>query len=985
MSAAFNPQQPLVATACTDECVRLFSIQNLLQGSMSKDVDSSFFNLDQNSILLSENEEHPEGANCVAWDPTGNRLVSCGEDGTIKIYIIINDELNLTSTISSHTSGVTSVAFHPATGNIVSCSEDFTVKVFDSNTCKEISSFDIPSSRFWCIAAHPKDALIAAGHDQGVVILKTNKERTPFDAQGSSVAWLQENELHVVDVLTKNQEKPSSVRHGVTSISWNPSRSMALLSYDNDDDPMYEIIDITMKTPISKNEGLSAIWFSRSSLAALSTTRDKLLYGEPGSPVMTRVSIPHAQRIFPAPAQRIYIVTRTSIILFDVVRQKQIRETNFIDCKSITLSDDKSKICARASNSVLTANADLTNSSIFQESTKVKSCCFCGEAILFTTRTHLKYIVAGNSGVVCSLPRVLYIVKAMDNTAWFVTRDGNVFKREIELSEVRLKLALINSKQDGGASARSIVSEQPPIGFAVMEFAANAGRYDIAESLARDPKIKFDMALKACDFATAQQCADEINQKSVYQTFATACMNCGKITLAEAAYKKAGDTDSLSFLYLITGQQEQLQKVAKQTNSPMQMLWCNDNESIDKLLVQMAPTLEESLQEKGEEITIKPGTKITTDWPTTRSAFVPLAKPGEQEDIEDEGGWGDSSENGEQAEEDGEDGWEVGLDLDTEAGIPTGKSIPTTGVSIPTRGESTQEKWGKVATTAGDLVAAGQFADALITLKGSINAKNTEPLKELFVNHYTTANAVASTQFGDLLVPISTQFRGFAFPASTDIVQALDEMREAAFNTFSKGKFGECRSICVNIIRRGMLASVQTKEEEQKVLDTINIAMKYALGVSMEISRKTETDTARGIEYAAYFTHVGLLPSHERLALQSAMRVCMKAKNYLTAKPIIQRLLDLSPPEKVANMARTHLSVAAKNATNAYQIDYNERNPFVVCAVSMKPIYRGKQSIVCPLCGAHAMPQYAGTLCPICEISELGGAPTGLKILRTLK
>ena len=182
-----------------------------------------------------------------------------------------------------------------------------------------------------------------------------------------------------------------------------------------------------------------------------------------------------------------------------------------------------------------------------------------------------------------------------------------------------------------------------------------------------------------------------------------------------------------------------------------------------------------------------------------------------------------------------------------------------------------------------------------------------------------------------------------------------------------------------------MLASVQTKEEEQKVLDTINIAMKYGLGVSMEISRKTETDTARGIEYAAYFTHVGLLPSHERLALQSAMRVCMKAKNYLTAKPIIQRLLDLSPPEKVANMARTHLSVAAKNATNAYQIDYNERNPFVVCAVSMKPIYRGKQSIVCPLCGAHAMPQYAGTLCPICEISELGGAPTGLKILRTLK
>ena len=959
---------------------------------MSKDVDASFFNMEQNSTLLSELEEHPDGANCVAWDPTGAKLASCGEDGTVKIYRVINDELNLIATISDHTGGVAACTFHPANNNLISVSEDFSVRMFDSNTCRQLAYFDIPGSRFWCVAAHPRDALIAAGHDQGVVILKTNKERTPFDAQGNSVAWLQDNEVHVVDLITKNQEKPSSIEHGITSLSWNTARSMVLCSYDNEDIPYYKIIDISNKVQPVKQDGISAIWFSRSSFCALDHTREKLLYGEPGS-TLSKVSIPHAQRIFPASAQRIYIVTKTSIILFDIARNKQVSEVNFLECKSITLNDDKTKMCARSANSVLTANSELTNTSIFQESSKVKSCCFCGEAVLYTTRTHLRYIVAGNSGVVCSLPRVLYIVKAMGDTAWFVTRDGALFKREIELGEVRLKLALINSKQDGGAAARKIVAEKPPIGFAIMEFSANAGRYDIAESLATDPKVKLNLALKACDFETAVKCADEINTKQAYQTLATACMNSGKITLAEQAYKKAGDTDSLAFLYLITGQQEQLSKVAKQSNNPNHLLWLNDNESIDKILLQSAPSLEEALSNKEEDMTFSTGIQIKTDWPTTRSAFVPLSKA-DANDSDVGSGWGESSgdENGfggfgsENGEESGDEGWEIGLNMDgadeafSKPSSPSGK-----GFRIPTRGESIPETWSRNATTVGDLVASGQFADALIALKSTINVKNIEPVRELFIEYYSTANGLISTPYGPLSVPFSTQFRSQQFPAQPDVVQLLDDLREQAFNAFSKGKFNDCKNLCQTIIHRAMLASVQTKEEEQKVMDTIKIAMKYDLGVTMELARKSETDPARGIEFAVYFTHVGLLPSHERLALQSAMRVCIKAHNYVTAKPIIQRLLDLAPPEKVANTARQQLAIAMQKQSNAHQIDYNERNPFVVCAVSMKPIYRGKPSIVCPLCGAHAMPQYAGTVCPICGISEFGGNPTGLKILRTLK
>lgn len=992
MGSSFNPNQPLVATACLDECIRLFSIENLLKGSMSKDVDSSFFSLESNSTLLSENEEHPEGANSVAWEANGNRLLSCGEDATVKVYKIVNDELNVITTINAHTGPATSVCFHPATGNIISCSEDFSIREFDSNNYREISSFDIPGSRFWCVAAHPRDALIAAGHDSGVTILKTNKERTPYDVQGTSVSYIKDNEIHIVDVVSKNQENSNAILPGATSISWNSARSMVLCSYDNEQSPYYMCIDVSLRTPIVKAEGLSAVWFSRSAMACLSTTRDKILFGEPGSSSMTRIPVPHALKLFPAPAQRVYVITRTNIYLYDITRQKAVRDIQFLECKSIMLNDDKSRIVARSSMSILTASADLTDVSVFSESAKIKSACYDNDAVLYTTRTHLKYIVSGFSGVVCSLPRVLYLLKAKDNLAWFVTRDGVVFKREIELSEVRLKLALINSKTDGGMAARKIVAEQPPIGFAVMEFAANHGRYDIAASLARDPKTKFEMSLKAGDFETATKAAEEIDQKEIYQKLAQHAMNCGKVTLAEKMYSKAGATDDLAFIYLITGNMAKVQQIAKTTNNPQYMLWSNDNASIDALLTSMAPTLSSSLSEKDPEIELPKFDLIKTDWPTTRPTFVPFSLDKSQEPGDD-ADWGlsesdDAAKDEANSEDDGE-GWEVDLALDqvdVDDDFAQNEKPAKGAYQVPTRGQSANTLWAKNSSTVGDLAASGDFGEALVVARNSFNAANFEALKELFVEAYLRANASVTTEFGMLNIPLPQQFRNCEFPSTVDFVTYLDDMmKNHVFIEFNKGHFKECMAMCQQVIRRVVTATVVTKEDEQKVLDTLSIATKYATGCALEIARKSESDTARALELAVYFTHVGLARSHERLALQSAVRAAMKAQNYLTAKSLITRLLDLEPGEKVAQSARNSLDTASRINTNALNINYNERNPFVVDVVSMTPIYRGKPSLVCALCGSHADTKCAGQICPICEIAAFGGQPTGLRIVRSIK
>ncbi|KAK8881658.1 hypothetical protein M9Y10_004418 [Tritrichomonas musculus] len=1024
MCARFNPQKPLVATASLDDCVRVFNVSSLFNSSMSKDVDASFLSMDDPSVLTSELEEHPDGANCVAWDQSGNRLFSCGEDSQIKIYNIINDEAMLINTIHVHYSPVTAIAVHPATSNFVSVSEDSTLRVFDISTNQQIAKYEIPVSRFWCVACHPKDALIAAGHDRGFVLLKFAKERPPFDVQGNSVLWTQGDELHIVDVISKETEKPIVThRHqDIKSLSWNSSRSLALVCYSDatKGEDVSEIVDVHLKNPITPIEGSMAVWLSRSSFVSLSHSKDKLLVKElsnvlaAGNSVPRQLSIPYTSRIFAGTQQRVYLATRTSIILFDVVRSTVISEINFMNAKSVTFDDSKENICVRSSSSILTAKADLTQHSIFNESSKIKSCCFNGSSVLYTTRSHLKYIVKNASGVVCSLPRVLYIIKAQNSTAWFITRDGILFKREIEMSEVKLKSALIQSHNED--VAKRIIKENPPIGQAIMEFAADNQRYDIAASLARDPKTKFEMSLKSSDFKTASEAADELNDPKYHKILASSLIEAGLFEKAEQSLKKAKDTESLAFLYLISGESEKLSKLSKQTKSLEHYIWSNDDSSISKFLEQALPniTFEEDETSNSPTMKIETGLPVLSDWPalnTTTSLFGEGSAANNLINIDDEeiAGWSDDDvleamkdekddifnddTNDKNGSDDENDGWKIDLDINEKEMLNAAKNendfVP------PTRGTSLWEKWSSYANTAGDLCASGHFSDALAFLQRTIALKNAEPLRDIFTEVYVSSNACIPTNFLNsyMITPLSVSLRNQPYPSTPSQVSIVEELTKSALSFFSRGKFTDCRSACLSIMYRIAVSTCNTHEEEQKLRESLETARNYCLGVNLELKRKSEAgnvsssseedSVGRQIELATYLTYLKLIPSHIRLVLQSAMRVAAKGENYATCKPICQRLLDMAPPEKVAKQAQSMLAICnQKGSTNKHKIDFDERNPFVVCAMSMKPIYRGRTLLQCPFCGANYATQFKGQICSVCEMCEIGAQVPGPKLMR---
>jgi hypothetical protein len=106
-------------------------------------------------------------------------------------------------------------------------------------------------------------------------------------------------------------------------------------------------------------------------------------------------------------------------------------------------------------------------------------------------------------------------------------------------------------------------------------------------------------------------------------------------------------------------------------------------------------------------------------------------------------------------------------------------------------------------------------------------------------------------------------------------------------------------------------------EQRQKVINTLNIARNNRLTASIKTMIETEANAARKIELAVYLTHVRLESAHLQLALLFAIQVTLTNKNYLTAKLMIPRFLDLSPPAKYAEFTQRKLAQIRANTTNA--------------------------------------------------------------------
>ncbi|KAM3959798.1 LOW QUALITY PROTEIN: coatomer subunit alpha [Aphomia sociella] len=374
------------------------------------------------------------------------------------------------------------------------------------------------------------------------------------------------------------------------------------------------------------------------------------------------------------------------------------------------------------------------------------------------------------------------------------------------------------------------------------------------------------------------------------------------------------------------------------------------------------------------------------------------------EPLEAGGAWGDDEDvldekdvlEGEDVVPEGESdgGWDVGdedLELPEElapvsADIDGGDEAGEYFVA-PTRGSSAA--LAARLRTAHDHVATGQFEVAARLLNEQVGVVNFAPYSDQFLSMFGASRLWFSALAGASSLPAPlhrnrTEARDL-LPVLTIKLNDLVSQLQQCYQLTTAGKFTEAVERLQRIAQTVPLLHVDTKVELTEAQQLLNICKEYLLGLQMETARKampknTLDEQKRTCEMAAYFTHCKLQPVHQILTLRTALNMFFKLKNFRTAASFARRLLELGPRPEVAQQARKILQACEKTPTDENQLLYDEHNPFNICGISYKPIYRGKPEEKCPLCGASFLPEHKGKLCPVCGVAEIGKDVIGLRI-----
>lgn len=369
---------------------------------------------------------------------------------------------------------------------------------------------------------------------------------------------------------------------------------------------------------------------------------------------------------------------------------------------------------------------------------------------------------------------------------------------------------------------------------------------------------------------------------------------------------------------------------------------------------------------------------------------------GEELDIADvdgieNGDIGAVLEGGEVVEENEEEGgWDLeDLELPPESDTPKASINSRSSVFMaPTPGMPVSQIWTQKSSLAAEHAAAGNFDTAMRLLNRQLGIRNFVPLKSMFLDLSTGSHSYIRAFSSTPVLSVAVE-RGWSESASPNVrgppalifkFSQLEEKLKAGYKATTAGKFTEALRLFLGILHTIPLIVVESRREVDEVKELIIIVKEYVLGLQMELKRRELKDNPiRQQELAAYFTHCNLQMPHLRLALLNAMTVCYKAKNLSTAGNFARRLLETNPTiENQAKTARQVLQASEKNMKDVSQLNYDFRNPFVICGATYVPIYRGQKDVSCPYCSSRFVPSQEGQLCTVCDLAVIGVDASGL-------
>ncbi|KAF9586896.1 hypothetical protein IFM89_039873, partial [Coptis chinensis] len=987
MCAVFHPKEDLVVSASLDQTIRVWDIGALRKKTVSPADDSLRLNM-------------------KAWE---------------------------VDTLRGHTNNVSCVMFHAKQDIIVSNSEDKSIRVWDVTKRIGIQTFRREHDRFWVLAFHPEMNLIAAGHDSGMIVFKLERERPAFSVSGGSLYYVKDRFLRIYGFITQKDTQGIPIRRpgslslnqSPKTLSYNPTENAVLLSSEVDGGS-YELYVLPKDGRVDSAQdvmiglGVSAVFVARNRFAVLDKVNNNVLVKNLKNEIVKKSSLPFAaDSIFYARTGNLLCRTEDRITIFDLQQRIVLCDLQIPFIKYVVWPSDMDSVALLGKHVIVVANKKLVHQFTIHETIRVKSGGWDDNGVfIYTTLNHMKYCLPnGDSGIIMTLDVPLYVAKVYQKVVFCLDRNGKPWPMSIDTTEYMFKLSLLKKKYD---SIMSMIRKSQLFGQAIIVYLQQKGFPEVALHLVKDERTRFNLALECGNIQTAVASANEIDEKDHWYRLGVEALRQGNASIVEYAYQKTKNFECLSFLYLITGNIEKLSKmmkIAEIKNDVMgqfhNSLYLGDiyervkvlekaghlplayvtasvhglKEDADRLAKELGDNVPSLPHGKVPSLLIPPTPVLSCgDWPLLRvtkgifeGGLDNVGKAGEEEEEEEEeealdADWVEDLDiddviglqngsveivikNGEVIEgNDEEGGWD--LELPPEVVSPKTSVSGRSSVFItPTLGMPVSQSWIKDSSLAGEHAAAGNFDTAMRLLNRQLGIKNFTPLKAIRLLEIEKGWIEAAN------------CNAWCAPALVLNFSQLDDKLKAAYRATKDGKFTEALRLFLSILQTIPLIVVDSRREVDEVKELIVIAKEYVIGLTMEVMRKEiKDDITRQQELAAYFTDCNLQTVHLRFALVNAMTICFKVRNYMTSATFARRLID-PPNENQAKKARQVLQACERNMKDATDLNYDLRNPFVVCGATYVSIYRGQKDVSFPYCGSRFVPSTEGSICAVCDLA----------------